>query len=106
MKSLPLQHVSEDVLLEKYAKGHEQQMDGNQATDAIRKRVAKALAAPEADPELWEERFYAAQLSGVIMAGRINSAAGTGLEATLINCFVQPISDTTSGYDGGRPGST
>ncbi len=38
------------------------------------------------------------------MAGRINPAVGTGLDATLINCFVQPISDTTSGYEGGRPG--
>lgn len=104
MKNLPLQFVSEEVLLEKYAKGHEQAMDGLQATDAIRKRVAHALAVPEKDSSLWESRFYEAQLAGVIMAGRVNSAAGTGLDATLINCFVQPISDTTSGYEDGRPG--
>lgn len=104
MKKLPLQIVSEEVLLEKYAKGREQELFGDQATDAIRERVAKALATPEEDPSLWETRFYEAQQSGVIMAGRVNSAAGTGLEATLINCFVQPVADTTSGYDQGRPG--
>ncbi len=104
MNTQQLQEVSEEVLLEKYAKGDEKRLSGDQATDAIRKRVSKALAVPEKERDLWEERFYEAQVSGTIMAGRINSAAGTGLEATLINCFVQPVSDTTSGYDCGRPG--
>lgn len=104
MKIETLQPVSEEVLLEKYAKDGEKLLPGIQSTDCIRKRVSTALASPEKDKELWEARFYEAQLSGVIMAGRINSAAGTDLEATLINCFVQPISDTTSGYDSGRPG--
>lgn len=38
------------------------------------------------------------------MAGRINSAVGTDLNAPLINCFVQPIADTFSGYLNGVPG--
>jgi len=104
MNELPLQPISEEITLEKYAKGNEKLLTGHQSTDAIRKRVAKALAAPESDTCSWESMFYEAQQSGVIMAGRINSAAGTELDATLINCFVQPISDTTSGYENGRPG--
>lgn len=101
---LSLQPCSEEVLLEKYAKDQEKLMPGEQAIDAIRRRVDKALASVEADPPHWEERFYAAQTAGVIMAGRINSAAGTDLQATLINCFVQPVGDSTTGYEQSVPG--
>ena len=41
--AIPDQRVSIDVLLEKYAKG------GEQTVDEVRKRVARALAAIEAD---------------------------------------------------------
>ncbi|MFC1334858.1 MAG: adenosylcobalamin-dependent ribonucleoside-diphosphate reductase [gamma proteobacterium symbiont of Clathrolucina costata] len=104
MKDLPLQIVSEEVILEKYAKGKEKTLSGHQIPDGIRKRVAAALAAPEKDSASWEAKFYEAQVAGVIMAGRINSAAGTELSATLLNCFVQGVGDATSGYDNGRPG--
>ena len=52
-------------------------------------RIAKALAAPEADPALWEPRFYKA-LEGFkfLPAGRITAGAGTGRSVTLFNCFV------------------
>ncbi len=52
-------------------------------------RIAKALAAPEADPTLWEGRFYKA-LEGFkyLPAGRITAGAGTGRSVTLFNCFV------------------
>ncbi len=53
------------------------------------RRVARALAAVEADPAAWEERFYGA-LEGFrfLPAGRILSGAGTGRTVTLFNCFV------------------
>jgi ribonucleoside-diphosphate reductase alpha chain len=53
------------------------------------RRVAAALAAPEADAEGWEERFYEA-LTGFefLPAGRIVAGAGTDRKVTLFNCFV------------------
>ena len=82
--TLDAQEVSVDVLREKYAKGHE-------ATIAdVRRRVARGLAAAEqpAVRAQWEARFFAAMERGFIPAGRINSACGTDINATLINCFV------------------
>ena len=94
---LPPQSISEEILLEKYAKG------GEQTIDAIRHRVARALAAvePPAQRAQWEEAFLQAQQNGFILGGRINSAAGTDLKATLINCFVQPVGDSISGDENG-----
>ena len=91
------QSISEEVLLEKYAKGTEQN------ADAVRRRVARALAAVEAPAqrEQWEQAFLLAQQNGFILGGRINSAAGTELKATLINCFVQPVGDSISGDENG-----
>jgi ribonucleoside-diphosphate reductase alpha chain len=43
--------------------------------------------------------------AGAIGAGRIMSAAGTSIQATLINCFVQPVGDCIQGADDeGYPG--
>jgi ribonucleoside-diphosphate reductase alpha chain len=36
-------------------------------------------------------------VAGFIPGGRVNSAAGTQIAATLINCFVQPVGDAISG---------
>ncbi|MGE5339596.1 MAG: adenosylcobalamin-dependent ribonucleoside-diphosphate reductase, partial [Gemmatimonadota bacterium] len=90
------QPISTDVLLEKYAKGDEKSVDD------VRRRVARGLAAVEkaevrAD---WERRFYEAMVDGFIPGGRVNSAAGTEIAATLINCFVQPVGDAISGVNG------
>src|SRR4249920_3618507 len=97
---LPVQAISEEVLLEKYAKGDERSIDD------VRRRVANAIAqieAPEARAQ-WEARFLRALQDGFIPAGRINSAVGTDLSATLINCFVQPVGDSIAHDDDGHPG--
>jgi ribonucleoside-diphosphate reductase alpha chain len=39
-----------------------------------------------------------------VPAGRIQSAAGTPLAATLINCFVQPVGDSIAQVEDGYPG--
>src|SRR6266481_2150144 len=67
--------------------------------DATWWRVARALAAPESDPELWAGRFHEA-LSGFkfLPAGRVIAGAGTGRSVTLFNCFVMgTIPDDMSG---------
>jgi ribonucleoside-diphosphate reductase alpha chain len=67
--------------------------------DATWWRVARALAAPERDPELWAGRFHDA-LSGFkfLPAGRVIAGAGTGRSVTLFNCFVMgTIADDMSG---------
>ena len=53
------------------------------------RRVADALAQPEADPAAWAERFLAAMTDfRFIPAGRIIAGAGSGRRVTLFNCFV------------------
>ena len=96
--SMPLQQVSLDVLEEKYAKGDERTIED------VRCRVAAALACVEKDPAKWQPVFLEALRNGFIPGGRINSAAGTGLAATLINCFVQPVGDSVSETVDGKPG--
>ncbi|WP_435870097.1 adenosylcobalamin-dependent ribonucleoside-diphosphate reductase [Eleftheria terrae] len=98
--TLAPQPISEEVLIEKYAKG------GERSADEVRARVARALAEAEA-PEVraeWEQRFLQAQQRGFVPAGRINSAAGTELSATLINCFVQPVGDSIAQHEDDHPG--
>ncbi len=92
------QEISLDVLAEKYAKGEERSFED------IAARVARALAGVEADAAAWEPRFLDALRAGFVPAGRIMSAAGTMLEATLINCFVQPVGDAVSEDRDGKPG--
>ncbi len=97
---LPEQEISGEVLIEKYAKGKETNVHD------VRKRVAWALAQveQEKDQAHWEAKFLWAQENGFIPAGRINSAAGTDLQATLINCFVQPVGDSIVETTDGKPG--
>ena len=94
------QAISGEVLLEKYAKG------GERNVHDVRMRVARALASVEAEDKraYWERKFLEAQEHGFVPAGRINSAAGTNLAATLINCFVQPVGDSITEVVDGRPG--
>ncbi len=96
-----LQPISLDVLSEKYLK------PGESTVDELYQRVARALASVE-KPELrakYEALFLANLKAGAIGAGRIMSAAGTDIQATLINCFVQPVGDCIQGVDDeGFPG--
>ena len=95
------QEISVDILLEKYAK------DGEQSIDDVYQRVAKGLASVE-KPEArahFEQVFLANMHAGAIGAGRIMSSAGTDIQSTLINCFVQPVGDCIQGVDeDGFPG--
>ncbi|WP_090141879.1 adenosylcobalamin-dependent ribonucleoside-diphosphate reductase [Limnohabitans sp. DM1] len=101
LPQLPPQPISRDVLKEKYLK------DDESSIEELFDRVARALASVE-KPELraeYEQKFRRNLEAGAIGAGRIMSAAGTGIAATLINCFVQPVGDCIQGRDeGGYPG--
>src|SRR5512147_2997153 len=94
------QDICRDALIEKYAKGREA------SAEDVRRRVARALAQvePEDRRAHWEKRFLGALEEGFIPAGRINSAAGIQMQATLINCFVQPVGDSISEVVDNKPG--
>ncbi len=96
-----MQPISFDVLAEKYLK------NGEKDEQTIFARVAKSLASVE-EPSLREEvekKFLENFNAGAIGAGRIMSSAGTGIKATLINCFVQPVGDCIQDLDeDGYPG--
>ena len=95
------QPITRDVLAEKYLK------PGETSVDDVYRRVARALASVElpADRDQHEARFLKNLYAGAIGAGRIMSAAGTAIQATLINCFVQPVGDSIQGVDAdGYPG--
>jgi len=100
LSPLPDQEVCREALLEKYAKGKERTIED------VRRRVARALATAEREEKraYWEKNFHEAMEAGFVPAGRINSAAGIQLAATLINCFVQPVGDSISEVVDGKPG--
>jgi ribonucleoside-diphosphate reductase alpha chain len=96
-----IQPISHDVLAEKYLK------PGESGIEDLFARVARALASveQEADRPKYEAIFLENLYAGAIGAGRIMSAAGTSIQATLINCFVQPVGDCIQGFDDdGYPG--
>lgn len=91
-------NISEDVLLEKYAQKNEK------TADDVYQRVARGLASVEktAIREQMQESFYANLKAGAIGAGRIMATCGTDVEATLINCFIQPVDDCISAESSGK----
>ena len=94
------QEICTEVLIEKYAKGDETSIE------QVLTRVSGALAEIE-PPKLrkkYAEEFLWAMQNGFIPAGRVSSAAGTGLQTTLINCFVQPVGDSITEDVNGKPG--
>ena len=71
----------------------------DQTVEDTWRRIARDLAAVEAEPETWEQRFYEA-LEGFkfLPAGRITAGAGTARQVTLFNCFVMgTIPDSMGG---------
>lgn len=84
---MEMQPISIDTLASKYALGTESMSD-------VYDRVAAALAQAEKDPERWQPVFREAFNNGLLMAGRIMSGAGSGVDVTLLNCFVEPVGDS------------
>ncbi len=100
-QQIVIQPISHDVLAEKYLK------PGETGIEDLFARVARALASveKEEDRPKYEAVFLENLYAGAIGAGRIMSAAGTDIQATLINCFVQPVGDCIQGLDAdGYPG--
>lgn len=95
------EQISKDVLIEKYCKA------GETTAEEVYARVAKGLAQAEKpeEREKWEHVFHHHLKNYGVGAGRIMSACGTDVKATLSNCFVQGISDTFDPCDeNGTPG--
>ncbi|MBF9029136.1 adenosylcobalamin-dependent ribonucleoside-diphosphate reductase [Rhodobacterales bacterium HKCCE3408] len=81
------------------------QADGSAVDETVEdtwRRIARATAAVEKDPSVWEGRFYAAlEDFRFLPAGRIIAGAGTGRSVTLFNCFVMgTIDDSMAGIFG------
>ena len=79
---------SEDVYVEKY------RQQGEHTTVDTFLRVAQGLANAQEEFDLFLEAFI---LLGFIPGGRIICAAGTKIQSTLLNCFVQGIGDSMIG---------
>ncbi|GGH49540.1 adenosylcobalamin-dependent ribonucleoside-diphosphate reductase [Frigidibacter albus] len=71
----------------------------DQSVEDTWRRIARSLAAVEAEPNVWEERFYSAlEDFKYLPAGRIIAGAGTARSVTLFNCFVMgTIPDSMGG---------
>ena len=75
----------------------------DQTVEDTWRRIARALAAVENDPDTWEPAFYnALEDFKFLPAGRITAGAGTARSVTLFNCFVMgTIPDSMGGiFDG------
>jgi ribonucleoside-diphosphate reductase alpha chain len=91
--------ISQQIWDMKYRlKGHDGHVVDGTIADSWR-RVARCLAAPEREPERYEQRFFEAMEDfRFLPAGRILSGAGSGRRVTLFNCFVMgDIPDDMSG---------
>ncbi len=97
--SAPIAAISQQIWDMKYRLKSPDGRPVDKTIDDTWNRVAGALAAKEADPEVWAPRFKDA-LTGFkfLPAGRIISGAGTERMVTLFNCFVMgEIPDDMSG---------
>ena len=76
--------------------------DGTPADQTVEdtwRRIARSLAEVEAEPAMWEEKFYTAlEDFKYLPAGRITAGAGTARSVTLFNCFVMgTVPDSMAG---------
>ena len=97
--SAPIAAISQQIWDMKYRLKSPDGRPVDKTIDDTWARVANALAAREADPEIWAQHFKDA-LTGFkfLPAGRIISGAGTDRLVTLFNCFVMgEIPDDMSG---------
>ncbi len=97
--SAPIAAISQQIWDMKYRLKSPDGRPVDKTIDDTWARVANALAAREADPEIWAQHFKDA-LTGFkfLPAGRIISGAGTDRMVTLFNCFVMgEIPDDMSG---------
>jgi ribonucleoside-diphosphate reductase alpha chain len=71
----------------------------DQSVEDTWRRIARALASVETDPEHWEKLFYSAlEDFKYLPAGRITAGAGTARSVTMFNCFVMgTIPDSMGG---------
>ena len=102
LNKLQPQAISIDVIQEKYCKNQEKE------EIEIFKRVSKKIASAEKNRNLrsiWEKKFLQMMIEGCIGGGRIMASAGTDINATLMNCFVQVVGDSiVDNDDDGNPG--
>ncbi len=70
--------------------------EGEETVDDTFRVVARAIAEPEVDKELWAEKFYDLLADfKFVPGGRILSNAGRGLKGTtLLNCYVDGFTST------------
>jgi ribonucleoside-diphosphate reductase alpha chain len=85
----PLASISQQIWDMKYRLKGADGAPVDKTVEDTWRRVARALAEPEDDQDLWAERFYGAMEDfRFLPAGRIVAGAGTGRNVTLFNCFV------------------
>ena len=81
--------ISRQIWADKYRFRTPDGLPIDQTIEDSWRRVARAIAAVEAQPAIWEPRFYQAlEDFRFLPAGRIISGAGTDRRVTLFNCFV------------------
>ncbi len=81
--------ISRQIWDAKYRLKSANGVPADQTIEASWRRVARALAAAEAEPDRWEPVFYRAlEDFRFLPAGRIMSGAGSDRRVTLFNCFV------------------
>ena len=81
--------ISRQIWSDKYRFKDAAGVPVDQTIEDTWRRVARALAAVEKQPDLWEGRFYQAlEDFKFLPAGRIVAGAGTDRRVTLFNCFV------------------